>query len=141
MAAEVGDQTADQAADHVRRTVLSHPAPSLLAVGLKSRCPRCGEGKLFSGFLTIAKKCDRCGLDYDFADAGDGPAVLIILFVGFIVVGLALVVEVAFSPPFIVHALLWLPLLLILSLGLLRPMKSVMIAIQYASNSRESELD
>jgi len=114
---------------------------SPILVGLKSRCPRCGRGKLYAGFLTLANGCDQCGLDYDFADADDGPAVLITLVVGAVVVGLALAVEVAFSPPFIVHALLWLPLLLVMSLGLLRPLKSIMISIQYVHDAREGEIE
>ena len=54
--------------------------------GLRGRCPRCGEGRLFHGFLSLRPACERCGLDYGFADAGDGPAVFVILIGGFIVV-------------------------------------------------------
>ena len=61
--------------------------------GLRGRCPRCGEGRLFKGFLGLEERCQACGLDYDFSDSGDGPAVFIIMIVGFIVVGLALFVE------------------------------------------------
>jgi uncharacterized protein (DUF983 family) len=91
--------------------------------GLSCACPRCGKGRLFEGFLTLRPRCEMCGLDYDFADAGDGPAVFIILFAGFIVVGAALVTEVVYRPPYWVHAALWLPLIAILTLGPLRPMK------------------
>jgi uncharacterized protein (DUF983 family) len=55
--------------------------------GLTCACPRCGRGKLFQGFLTLRPRCDVCGLDYGFADAGDGPAVFIMFFAGFVVVG------------------------------------------------------
>ena len=55
--------------------------------GLLCRCPRCGKGPLFDGFLSLAKRCTVCGLDYSFADSGDGPAVFIMLIVGFIVTG------------------------------------------------------
>src|SRR5215471_18855380 len=79
--------------------------------GLRGRCPRCGEGALFEGFLTLRPKCERCGLDYSFADAADGPAVFVILISGFIVVFAALAVEFAYQPPYWVHAVLWLPLL------------------------------
>ena len=47
--------------------------------GLRGRCPRCGEGRLFQGFLSLRTACDKCGLNYNFADAGDGPAVFVIL--------------------------------------------------------------
>ena len=63
------------------------PPVEPIAAGLKGRCPRCGEGRLFSGFLTVAPRCSNCGLDYSFADAGDGPAVFVILIIGFVVVG------------------------------------------------------
>ena len=108
-----------------------HPPVSPLTAGLRCHCPRCGEGRLFSSFTTLAKGCDRCGLDYAFADAGDGPAVFIILLVGFVVVAAALIVEVMYQPPYWLHALLWVPLILGLSLGMLRPLKAMLIAQQY----------
>lgn len=117
-----------------------HPPLSPLSTGLAGRCPRCGEGRLFSGFLALAPRCGRCGLDYDFADAGDGPAVFIMTIVGFIVVGAALVVELRYEPPFWVHLLLWLPLITLLSLGMLRPLKGLMIAQQYARQAAEGRL-
>ncbi|HMM64436.1 MAG TPA: DUF983 domain-containing protein, partial [Mesorhizobium sp.] len=67
--------------------------------GLRGRCPRCGEGRLFQGFLSLAPRCGICGLDYSFADAGDGPAVFVILVIGFVVVGLALWMEETLAPP------------------------------------------
>ena len=112
-------------------------AVSPFTAGLKGRCPRCGKGKLFAGYLDLAPACDACGLDYAFADSGDGPAVFIMMVVGFIVVGLALVTEIVFQPPYWVHVVLWLPLLLGLSLGLLRPFKATLIALQYVNRARE----
>ena len=88
--------------------------------GLRGRCPRCGEGRLFHGFLSLRPTCERCGLDYGFADAGDGPAVFVILIGGFIVVFAALMTEVVYQPPYWVHAALWLPLILIVTLVPLR---------------------
>jgi len=114
--------------------------PSPLLAGMTCRCPRCGQGKLFDGFLTLKPRCESCGLDYDFADAGDGPAVFIILLAGFLVVFAALFVEFAYQPPFWVHALLWAPLILIVTLGPLRPMKSLMIALQYHHRAAEGRL-
>ena len=108
-----------------------------IRAGLRCRCPRCGGGKLFQGFLTLRPRCEVCGLDYGFADSGDGPAVFIMFFAGFIVVGAALLTEIAFQPPYWVHAALWLPLILILTLGLLRPMKGLMIALQYYHKAEE----
>jgi uncharacterized protein (DUF983 family) len=105
--------------------------------GLSCACPRCGKGKLFQVFVTLRPRCDVCGLDYGFADAGDGPAVFIMFLAGFIVVGAALVTEVLYQPPFWVHAALWLPLILVVTLSPLRPMKGLMIALQYHHKAAE----
>ncbi len=96
---------------------------------------------MFSGFLTIAKSCRNCGLSYDFADSGDGPAVFVIMIVGFIIVGLVLAVELAFQPPIWVHLVVWLPLTVILAGGVLRPLKGILIAMQYKHNAEEGRLD
>ena len=116
------------------------PAPSLLRTALFCRCPRCGEGRLFAGFLVPAPRCEACDLDYRFVDSGDGPAVFVILVVGFVVVAAALVTEVKYSPPYWVHAVLWLPAILGLSLGLLRPSKAAMIGLQFRHEAREARL-
>ena len=116
------------------------PPLSLATTGMRGRCPRCGRGKLFNGFLQIAPKCNSCDLDYNFSDAGDGPAVFIILIVGFLVVGGALVTEVSYRPPYWVHAVIWLPLIVLLPLALLRPAKGLMTAIQYRNKAREGRL-
>jgi uncharacterized protein (DUF983 family) len=113
------------------------PAPSPFAAGLAGRCPRCGKGKLFAGFLDVRPHCAACGLDYGFADAGDGPAVFVILIAGFVVVGLALMVEVLYQPPFWLHALLWLPLILMVTLLPLRLIKGLLITLQYHHDAAE----
>jgi uncharacterized protein (DUF983 family) len=99
--------------------------------GLACRCPNCGEGALFSGFLQIAERCDGCGLDLRACDSGEGPAVFIILIVGVLMGFGALITEVAVHPPVWVHLVIWLPLTVILCLVLLRPLKGVMVAMQY----------
>lgn len=115
------------------------PVPPVPAA-MRGRCPRCGNGALFKGFLDTAPACKSCGLDYTFIDSGDGPAVFIILIVGFIIVGLALYVEVAYQPPLWLHAILWLPLTLILCIGMLRPLKGLMIGLQYKHKAEEARL-
>jgi uncharacterized protein (DUF983 family) len=120
-----------------------HDARSLastLGAGIVGRCPACGRGKLFSGYLTLAPRCSSCGLDYDFADAGDGPAVFVILVAGFVVVGAALLVEVAYAPPYWVHAALWGPLAVLLPLLLLRSFKGALIGLQYKHKAQEGRL-
>ena len=118
-----------------------YPPISPFWAGIRSKCPRCGRGKLFKGFLDIQERCNVCGLDYDFVDAGDGPAIFIILIVGFFVSAGALGVEMAYHPPYWVHAVLWVPAILILPLLLLRPFKAVLVAIQYQNQAREGQLD
>ena len=118
-----------------------YPPLSAAETGLKGRCPRCGEGRLFAGFLATAPRCSVCGLDFGFADSGDGPAVFIMMIVGFIVVAAALVVEINYQPPYWVHAVLWLPLTAILALGLLRPAKGLMIALQYRNKAEQARLE
>lgn len=112
-----------------------------VSVGARGLCPRCGQGKLFDGLVKPKAKCSACGLDYGFADAGDGPAVFVILIIGFIVVGLALWLEVNYSPSLFVHLLLWIPLTLVLSLTLLRVLKGIMIALQYRNKAAEGRID
>ena len=108
--------------------------------GLRGRCPRCGEGRLFQGFLSLRPACERCGLDYGFADAGDGPAVFVILIGGFIVVFAALLTEIMYQPPYWVHAALWLPLILLVTLPPLRLIKGLLIALQYHHKAAEGRL-
>src|SRR5216683_1263662 len=108
--------------------------------GIACRCPRCGKGKLYSGFLTLRPNCEACGLDYAFIDAGDGPAIFIIMIAGAIVVTAALIVEVKYQPPFWLHAVLWLPLTLAVTLWPLRAMKSLLIALQFHHKAAEGRL-
>jgi uncharacterized protein (DUF983 family) len=105
------------------------------------RCPNCGEGVLFEGFLRVSPVCEACGFDLAKADSGDGPAVFITLIAGFAVAFAALFTEIAFRPPVWVHLVLWLPLATILSLGLLRPLKGLMIAAQFSNKASEARRD
>ncbi|MEE8202439.1 MAG: DUF983 domain-containing protein [Alphaproteobacteria bacterium] len=94
------------------------------------RCPRCGKGRLFEGFLAVAERCGVCDLDLSRQNSGDGPVAFIILLLGGVVVGLALVVEMNFAPPLWLQLVMWLPLALGGSIGLLRPFKATLIAFQ-----------
>lgn len=108
-----------------------YPPLSPLATGLACRCPRCGKGKLYEGFLSVTPTCSECGLDLKHEDSGDGPAVFIIFVLGAVVVPLALWVDAAFEPPLWVHALLWSVVVIGGTMALLRPFKGVMIALQF----------
>jgi uncharacterized protein (DUF983 family) len=107
------------------------PTVTPLRAALGCRCPRCGKGRLFAGVLNVRQACEVCALDLSAQDAGDGPAVFAILFLGMIVVGLAALVEIKFSPPIWVHLLLWAPLILVGAVAMLRPLKAGLIALQY----------
>jgi len=107
------------------------PIVSAARAALGCRCPRCGEGHLFAGLLTVRPACLSCGLDFSAEDSGDGPAVFVIFFLGLVVVGLAALVEFAFAPPIWLHMVLWTPLTLGGAILLLRPFKAGLIALQY----------
>jgi uncharacterized protein (DUF983 family) len=104
---------------------------SPFAAGFACRCPRCGDGALFSGFLKVTSRCESCGLDLAFADSGDGPAVFVIFAVAPIVMILAFITEALVHPAPWMHLVLWIPTIIVLSLWLLRPFKATMIALQY----------
>lgn len=118
-----------------------YPAKSAWITGLLGTCPRCGSGKLFSGLLSVAPRCDKCGLDYGFVDPGDGPAVFGTLVGGFAVLGAALWTELRYEPPIWVHLVIFLPLTLIVCIGLLRPLKGWLISFQYRNKAEEGRLE
>lgn len=119
---------------------MAESAPSTFQAALLGRCPRCGKDRLFDGYLKVAPRCAVCGLDYSPFDAGDGPAVFVILIVGAIVAGSALFVEFTFQPPYWVHAVLWLPAIVILAFGGLRLAKSTLLVLQYKHRAGEGRL-
>ena len=114
---------------------------SPFVTGLRGRCPRCGQGRLFSGFVTIAPRCGVCDLDLSFADAGDGPAVFVSLVAGFVVLGAALAVEIAFEPPLWIYPIVFAPLALVVCVALLRPFKGFLIAAQYVNRAEPGRLE
>jgi uncharacterized protein (DUF983 family) len=118
-----------------------YPPQPAVYTGLRGLCPRCGEGHIFKGFLNLAPRCDHCDLDLSFADSGDGPAVFVMLIAGFLVLGLALYIEFTFEPPVYVHFLLTLPLGIIICLGLLRPLKGILIALQFRNKAEQGRLE
>jgi uncharacterized protein (DUF983 family) len=113
---------------------------STIRRGIVGRCPGCGQGKLFNGYLTLADRCRTCGLNYGFADAGDGPTIFVILVAGFLLVGAALFVEIRYAPPYWLHAVIWGPLAILVPLALLRPFKGVLVALQFKHKAQEGRL-
>jgi uncharacterized protein (DUF983 family) len=122
----------------MERPLLTHfDSPTSVKAGLQCRCPRCGEGKLFDGFLKLAKRCDRCGLDYSFADPADGPAFFVMTGVGIVVIAIWAWAVIAWDPPLWVQFATVFPALLIGCLGTLRPVKAWLVAEQYIHKASE----
>lgn len=109
--------------------------------GIRGRCPRCGQGQLFNGFLTLKPKCEACGLDYSFADPADGPAFFVICFGCVPSVFLGVWLEVAFQAAWWVHALITLPFMLVTCILPLRPLKGWLINSQFFYKAEEGKID
>ena len=112
-----------------------------IRAGLLCRCPNCGKGRLFGGFLKVVERCAVCGFDFTRLNTGDGAAIFIMQIAGAIVVFGSLFVQVAYSPPIWAMLVVSLPLVAGLSLGLMRPGKGVMIALQMRNKSGQSRHD
>ncbi|MDF2997901.1 MAG: hypothetical protein K0R27_3538 [Xanthobacteraceae bacterium] len=115
------------------------PKLSPAETGIRGRCPRCGQGRLFRGFLTLAPRCESCGLDYSFADPADGPAFFVICFGCIPAVVFGLWIEVAFQAPYWVHLVTTLPFLLLTCVPPLRPLKGWLVASQYYYKAEEGQ--
>ena len=102
-----------------------------LALGCK--CPRCKKGDLYTEGLTLSLRdsCPECCLDLSKNDSADGPAVFLIFILGALLVPLAWLVEATFSPPLWVHVVLWSFVALVMVLGMLKPLKAYIIALQF----------
>jgi uncharacterized protein (DUF983 family) len=111
---------------------------SPIETGVFGRCPRCGQGHIFTGFLTVRDHCEACGLSYDFADPADGPAVFVQLFACVPGVVFILMLQILASPPLWVHLLVGAPVLVLTTLLPLRPIKGWLIAAQYVNNAQEA---
>jgi uncharacterized protein (DUF983 family) len=117
----------------------AEPAP--IASGLRGLCPRCGEGHVFQGYLTLRPVCEVCGLDLSFADTGDGPAFFVMSFVGIVVVAVALWIEFTYEAPLWLNLLIAVALTGVLSLGLVRPLKGMMVNLQYHHKAEEGRFE
>ena len=110
---------------------------SLMSVGLRCRCPRCGAGHLFDGFIALKPRCEACGLDYSFADPADGPAFFIMMTMAFPVTAFGIWLELTYDPPLWIHTVVTLPLLLLACVPIIRPLKGLFIASQYINKAEE----
>ena len=116
-------------------------APTIVQAGLKGLCPRCGQPTLFSGWIKFARSCSACGLDYTQFNVGDGPAAFLTLILGTLVVGLAVWLQLAFSPPWWVHVLIWPVFTLAVVILSLRLAKGALMAAEYRNAAREGRID
>lgn len=135
----------DQAHDHKENRAHRHdkhwPALPPLETGLRGRCPRCGLGGIFSGFLRLKPKCEVCDLDYSFADPADGPAFFVICFGCVPAVIFATWIEIAFQAPYWVHLFTSLPVVLLTCIPPLRPLKGWLVSTQFFYKAEEGKLD
>jgi uncharacterized protein (DUF983 family) len=113
--------------------------PTSLSAGLRCRCPRCGQGRLYSGFLKIAEACDVCDLEFDFAEPADGPAFFVMTGVGIAVIAAWAVWVVAVQPPVWAQFVTVFPALLGGCLATLRPVKAWLVAEQYVRKAGEAQ--
>jgi uncharacterized protein (DUF983 family) len=115
------------------------PRQSPVDVALRGACPRCGQGKLFAGLLRVAERCPACELDLRGEDAGDGPAVFVILGLGALIMLAVFWVEFRFEPPWWLHVVLWVPITFGAAVWMLRVLKALLIAQQYRHRSTALE--
>jgi uncharacterized protein (DUF983 family) len=114
--------------------------PGITEAGLKGVCPRCGAKGLFDGLIRFAPRCGSCGLDYQAFNVGDGPAAFLTLIIGALVSAAAILLELAVSPPWWLHVLLWVPITIALVIGSLRVAKGMLIASEYRNRAREGRI-
>ena len=113
----------------------------VLKHGLKGRCPRCGRGRLFTGFLKIAPSCEVCSLDFSFADPADGPAFFVMMTMAIPATAFGVWVELAYEPGLWVHLLTTLPFLLLTCVPTIRPFKGMLVASQYFHKAEEGRFE
>lgn len=101
-------------------------------------CPQCGCKTLFAGLGRFAHQCDHCGLNYDSFNVGDGPAALLVMAIGAVIIVLALILDSAFRPPFWVHVVIWVPFTAALTVVTLRMAKAALMAAEYRSRTNEA---
>tara|TARA_R110002020_G_scaffold52911_2_gene148357 strand:- start:1761 stop:2180 length:420 start_codon:yes stop_codon:yes gene_type:complete len=112
-----------------------------IRTGVRGRCPRCGQGHLFQGFIKMRPSCEVCGLDYAFADPADGPAFFIMMFGCIPSTIFALWLQVVHEPAWWVHFLTTAPLMLLTCVPPLRPVKGWLVASQYFHKAQEGSID
>ena len=119
----------------------SRSVSSSLWNGLLGRCPNCAHGPIFGKYLKVRDTCPHCGQELHHHQADDAPPYFAILIVGHLVVSFVLAVEMAWRPPLWVHAAIWLPLTIAMTLAVLQPIKGAIVAYQWALRMHGFEYD
>lgn len=117
------------------------PTVSPISAGMRCRCPNCGEGQLYRGFLKFKDRCDACEADLTIADAGDGPSFFVMFAALIVIVPSAMILELVARPPWWVHVLIWPPVVFGFCLALLRPFKATLFALQWRHKAGEARLE
>ena len=115
-------------------------APDTTRAALTGLCPRCGAPGLFRGWLDFAAKCERCGLDYSAFNVGDGPAAILTLVLGALIVGIAIAIQLAWGPPIWLQLIIWLPITVFSVVGSLRVAKAALIGAEYRNAAHEGRI-
>lgn len=101
--------------------------------GFRSRCPHCGEGRMFRAYLKVADHCPDCGEALHHQRADDAPPYFVMMIVGHVLIAGVAIVEDLWAPPTAVHLAIWLPLTIVLCLTLLQPVKGALVGLQWAN--------
>jgi uncharacterized protein (DUF983 family) len=116
-------------------------AVSPVAAGLKCRCPNCGEGRVFQGYLKFKERCEACDADLTVADTGDGASFFVMFVALIFIAPTAMFVELAFSPPRWVHLIVWPPIIVVFCMILLRPFKATLFALQWKHKAGQAQIE
>ena len=114
---------------------------SPFSAGMRCRCPNCGVGQLYRGFLKFKDHCEACDADLTVADVGDGGSWFVMFVALIIIVPAAMFFQLAVSPPAWVHFILWPPVVVVLCVFLLRPFKATLFALQWKHKAGEARLE
>jgi uncharacterized protein (DUF983 family) len=123
----------------VNATQIEKGQPTIVRAALFGLCPQCGTKSMFASATQFSDKCPACTLDYQQFNVGDGPAALLIIPIGAIIIGLAILLDIAIRPPFWVHVIIWVPVTAVLVIGFLRAAKGAMLALEFRNHAGEAK--
>jgi uncharacterized protein (DUF983 family) len=125
----------------VTETPSSKGQPGIAEAALFGLCPECSAKTLFAGPARFAERCGKCGLDYDSFNVGDGPAAILTLILGALIIAAAIGLDIAIRPPFWVHVLIWVPVTITMVLCSLRLAKAALLISEHRNNAKEGRIE